>query len=223
MKFKDILKNKKILFGLIIFVMLIILVIFRWVWESNIAGKIEVLIAPRSGNITLNGKKISNGVHYLNPGKYTIKADHREFIEKSLDFEIKSKEFKKITFALNTKDGTDNWYLRDRQDDIIRGGAGYENIRVNMDKLTKNSPIAKKLPYKDTLKSRFTISYSTDKNGEYVESIDVNINSCYNKNSSIDSEEYRKSRAKSWIDNNLKDQEKGKYKINYTVNPCIIN
>lgn len=219
MNYNYILKNKKILLTLIIFILLVVLVIYRWVWENNFAGKLEIIIAPRVANITINGNKISNGIHYVKPGEYEIKAEHGDFVGKSTKFIIKQKEHKTITFALATKDGTDKWYLNNRQDDIIRAGAGYKTIKEGREKLKEESPITEKLPYTDTLNRRFHISYNLKEDGS-VNNLNIRISSCYNKNSSVDSEEYRKSSANRWLDQNLEDKEKGKYKIEYSVQPC---
>lgn len=221
--FSLLLKNKKIVAILAVFLILVIAVLVRWIWEKNFAGIIDVNIAPRAAKITLNGKQISAGKNYISPGKYTIKAEHSEFIERSIDFEIKAKEEKEILFALSTKDGTDTWYIRNRQDDLIRSGAGYKTISENMEKLKKNSPITKKLPYTDTLRNRFKISYEATEDTSRIKNLVIEINSCYNAQSSIDSEEYRKSRAQKWLDQNFEEKEKDKYEIKYEIKPCVIN
>lgn len=221
MDFKDILKNKKVIIAASIFTVLIVGVLIRWFWERSVAAEVNILIAPRSSLITLNGKKISNGKHYISPGKYTIKAEKEGFFENSIDFEVKSKEVKEITFALATEDGSDDWYIKNRQDDLIRSGAGYKIISENMELIKKNSPIAKKLPYRDTLKSRFNINYKANASGQKIDTIFINIDTCYNPNSKIDSEEYRKSRALKWLEENFEKSEKEKYKIEYKLLPCI--
>lgn len=219
-KILSLLKNKLFIIPAI-FVILVVIILWMWLWTSQLSGILELSVAPASSRITLNGQTITNGTHHISPGKYALKVEKDGFESKSQDFEIKAKETKRIILALKQTSG-DNWYEEHEEDDIIRSGAGYQNITNKMDILKNNSPIASSLPYTDVLKSRFTISYETNSDQTKIEKIKISVNTCINSASGMDSIEFRKKSATTWLESKLADSEKDKYIIEFIEIGCVL-
>lgn len=143
-KLGEFLKNNPIfmlLFGLIVALFVILMVVSV---KSLRAAKLEILVAPTSAEILIDGEKYQNGIYDgMEEGVYTVKILQDGFNTEEFQIELKSDETTKLYKYLK---GNDGYYENHMEDlEIMRLVSEYEVGLVAQNYLEKY-PIMKVLP-----------------------------------------------------------------------------
>lgn len=129
-----------LLFTVIIAVIAIVLTI---IFHST-TREVEILIAPTSAAITINGKHYENGVHRLPSGEVSVHIEKPDFI--SQDFTFDTTKNNKISTYLLQKDGTFSWYESHQEDDVIMSEIGSREAIKEASAYNEKHPVLSELP-----------------------------------------------------------------------------
>lgn len=107
-------------------------------------ARIEVLVAPASATVTINGKTYKNGTYDLPKGNLTVKIEKNGFTTKEYAFNSESSS--KLYDYLTAEDGSLNWYLEHQDDALILTAVGDYVAEILSARSSANYPILEKLP-----------------------------------------------------------------------------
>ena len=110
----------------------------------NPKAKVEVLVAPASANITINGKSYKNGTYDLPKGEVYVKIEKDGFNTKEYKFNTAQND--KLYDYLLQKDGTWSWYLEHQDDALILNSIGDREAEEMSSSYLAKYPILEKLP-----------------------------------------------------------------------------
>lgn len=140
-------KDKKftILIGVgavIIFVALVILsiVIIRPV------ATLDILVAPTSAQVMINGKEYSNGTYTLSPGEITAVISKDGFEGKEIKLELIQGETAQLYTYLLPADGSYDWYLDHEEDMMVLNTIGDARAIEESASYKKKYPAIEALP-----------------------------------------------------------------------------
>lgn len=106
--------------------------------------KIEILVAPASTTITINGKNYQNGTYDLETGVLDVHLEKPGFITQDFTFDT-TKSNKLYAYLLQT-DGTFSWYETHEDDDVLMSTIGDYQALKTADAYTANHPAIQSLP-----------------------------------------------------------------------------
>lgn len=109
--------------------------------------EIEILVAPASSTIQLNGKNYKNGEHRLRPGDYKVKIEKDGFQNYETDFTAKANSKVEIGIILRELDSNGTFYRDNPSDASIAQAIGDRNFERDIDKAAKENPIGRIAPY----------------------------------------------------------------------------
>lgn len=145
-QFSNLIKNKKNLMT-ITSIVLFLIITFSSIFYYTSLATLDLLVAPTSATITINGKKYHNGQHKLSAGTYDVKISKKDFNTKTFTLNLKSNQTTNLHTYLDQTDGKDTWYLNHNDDDLIRTQIGDEEATKQAEDYEKKYPIIKLLPF----------------------------------------------------------------------------
>lgn len=153
-------------------IVVILLTVFFFIF-SNIekTARLEILVAPASSEIKINGKSYKNGTYAFIPGTYHVEIKKEGFNSYSGEIEIKDEKENRLYHYLEQTDGSFSWYLDHKQDDSIMATIGEYEADLTATEYIKKDPILKITPYYDEENNHFSISVKNDK-------VTINLNAC---------------------------------------------
>lgn len=148
-----------------IFIAIFVFVFLWWaVGFVSRVGKAQLTInvAPRSADITINGKAGHGGVNYVKPGKYTVVAKKDGFSEVTRTLVVNSNQSINMLLEPQTEGAQD--YLTNNPEER----KAYEDLTAEVakqkgDAQRKSTPLITKLPYTDLI-GPFSVDYGPDSN-----------------------------------------------------------
>lgn len=139
--------------------------IIRTIYFTINSSTVDLLIAPSTAQITINGKKYKNGTYHLPPAEYQVEISMPGFESKTITFTSKQGETSYIYNYLEESEGTE-WYSSHQEDvdllDVIIPEMSYQKNLL----LQEKYPIIAQLPleinyYPNTYTYiHYTISYT---------------------------------------------------------------
>lgn len=201
-------KQKKAI--IIIVVCLLILVpLGLYLIDVFKTARVNIRVAPASSEITLNGKKYSNGEYKLYPGTYEIIISKSGFEEYKETIELKKDDIIDIYKCLKQNDveewnDPDSWYSNNKEDYSICWNIKERELAIAEKEKFARDDIFKYAPY-HSYDDGFYIDPYFDEDDKVV--IRVTLLSCQETKREI-----LKERAIEWLKNNV-DLEK--YQIVY--------
>lgn len=123
-------------------------------------GSVEILVAPASAEITINGKSYRNGTFDFTPGDYKVEIKKSGFTPKSLILSVTANTSQKLYAYLVQEDGEYIWYKDHLSDDLILTKIGDYEADLAEKSYQKVHPIISSLPL---------IIASYDENYNYTE------------------------------------------------------
>ena len=105
---------------------------------------VEILIAPASATITIDGKPYQNGTYDLESGTVNVHLEKPDFVSQDFTFDT-TKSNKLYAYLLQT-DGTFSWYETHESDDLLLSTIGDYQALKSADSYTANHPVIKDLP-----------------------------------------------------------------------------
>lgn len=138
-------KNRNPIFMAIAFTVLIaiISILLTLVFKSS-TREVEVLVAPASATVTIDGKTYDNGIHNLPAKEVSVHIEKPGFV--SQDFTFNTTTNDKLYAFLLQKDGTFSWYETHHDDDIIMTTIGDYLNSNTANQYIKSYPEIEKLP-----------------------------------------------------------------------------
>lgn len=126
--------------------LLIIIGLSIFIAHQNSLATLDLLVAPASSEITINGKRYENGIYKLNPGTYTAEIKKDDFSTKTFTLSLSAGKTTNLHTYLNQTDGSLSWYLDHNDDAILATKIGDEEAEEQMKKAQETYPILKDLP-----------------------------------------------------------------------------
>ena len=142
-KIKAYIKNHPISATIIVSLIFITGILVITALSLNPTSEVEVLIAPSSATVTINGKSYKNGTYRLPRGNVSVKIEKEGFTSKNYTFNTSTNN---KLYDYLTQDGSLSWYETHPEDAIILTTIGdYEADALSASFAEKN-PISKSLP-----------------------------------------------------------------------------
>ena len=140
-------KAKRIITGGVIAVAAILLVSLIYIiLDYKRTAKLDILVAPLSAEILVDGEKYENGVHEFEPGEVRVMISKEGFIAKEMNVELKANETVKLYTYLMPVDGSLDWYLNHEEDQMILNSIGDAKANEDSKIYTIDNPIVEVLP-----------------------------------------------------------------------------
>ena len=137
------------------------------------SAQLEVLVAPSSSKITVDGRKIENGTFGFLPGKHEIKIEKEGFESKTEIVELASGETVRFWTYLFEEDGGLEYYGTNADDMAILEEVGRQDEEVQEFLLRYEK--------KAEIKSVLPLTYAVNGNTNGGKSVSVSIRSGGNK------------------------------------------
>ncbi len=141
-----------------------IIMIHDRVYDSTI----DLLIAPISSKIEIDGQTYINGKHKIPSGKHTIKISKDTFETKEEEIEIKKGETYIYYNYLTQPNNSMKWYEENEEDSLLLESIIPALSEKNLKKLQEQYPLIKQLPINIdeynadyTQRINYSISYTT--------------------------------------------------------------
>lgn len=156
-KFKNYIKNHPISAVILVSLIFITGILVVTAISLNPTSEVEVLVAPSSATITINGKVYKNGTYKLPRGNVSVKIEKDGFTPKNYTFNTSTNN---KLYDYLTQDGSLSWYETHSDDAIILTTIGDYEADMLSSSFTEKNPISKELPL---------IVAEYNSNDEYVE------------------------------------------------------
>ena len=150
------------------FVILVLVAVLFALIEGRKTVTLDILVAPQSAEILLNGEKYKNGTYHVEPGEYEINITHEELEPYQKIVEFADGEEVKMYLYLTGADGDMSWYLAHPDDDMLLNSIGDYYAMEKSQKYVASDPIFAVTPYYDYDKG---FKVNAARNGEKVEII----------------------------------------------------
>lgn len=158
--------KKIIIIGVVVFLLIVGVSLYFIINNMINSSSIELLVAPQSSEIVIDGKKYTNGTYAINPGNHTITISKEGFGTKETTFATKKDETTKVYIYLIELEGGD-WYATHEEDRMILGVITSSLTEQDINKLyDENASIVSELPIRVDYYSnnyskhtKYTISY----------------------------------------------------------------
>lgn len=141
--------NKKLFFGIIVFLIVGILALAAYLLFAPGNGALEVFVLPSDAKYTISGKSYEGSQTIkLKSGTYKIKFERNLFISQEVEVKVIKEKQEKVEAVLDLRPDINKIYdtLSPNEKDIVDGFqqqyASYEG-----DKLVEYNPIVGELPY----------------------------------------------------------------------------
>ena len=119
-------------------------VILTLIFKPAAEKPVEILVAPASATITIDGKPYQNGTYNLKAGTINVHIEKPDFITQDFAFDT-TKSDKLYTYLLQT-DGTFSWYETHETDDLLLSTIGDYQALKTADTYTASHPAIQNLP-----------------------------------------------------------------------------
>lgn len=161
-------RKRIIKLGIGIFVILVVIAIIGWIVEAPKTGKLYVLVAPVSAEVTVGGQQFNNGTHRIEPGTYDVQIEKEGFESYSGQVTVKKGETERLFVCLD-RDNDDDYYKNNPEDEkVCYTVQEYLAEKMTAEKYT--DPIFKVTPYHSYDRGFYIDPYLADDN-----SVKINI------------------------------------------------
>jgi hypothetical protein len=170
--------------AIVVWALLIAVILAVWLITSRRSAAIDLLIAPASAEVQINGRSFNNGTHRVEPGRYDIFVSKDGFVSYSASFMVREGETFAVHQFLMQTDGTYQWYIDHPDDGMLLTSIGSSQADESSQGFMERYPILNVIPYTDASPTgiRFNIATRYTPVGELV--VLVNLNTC-SKNAAL--------------------------------------
>lgn len=110
----------------------------------NPTSDVEILVAPESASVSINGKTYKNGTYKLPRGNVSVRIEKEGFTPKAYNFDTSTND--KLFDYLLPENGSYSWYESHPEDAIILTKIGDSEADALAAFYSKKNPISDKLP-----------------------------------------------------------------------------
>jgi len=177
---KNIRKDNRFLLATaaIAFVLIVVVIaVTTAIIDSYKTARIDVLVAPKSASVKINGGNYNNGSHRVTPGVFTVVITKDGFDSYEESFSLAAGETKDLAVYLVQTDGGWDWYLTHPEDDMIMTGVGSKQADARAAEMMARYPILRILPYHDS-EGTYDFSISPKFSDEKLVALSIELNSC---------------------------------------------
>ena len=141
---KSTIKTHPFIFVCLILFTFITIILFITAINLGQTKEVEILVAPASATVEIDGKKYENGTYKLKTGEHQVHIEKENFTTKDYTFTIESTT--KLYDFLEQKDGSFSWYLDHESDALLLTQIGSYNASIEAEKFTTTYSVISKLP-----------------------------------------------------------------------------
>lgn len=136
-------KNHPIPVVIIVSLIFFALVLVVTALSLNPTSEVEILVAPESATVSINGKTYKNGTYKLPSGDVSVKIEKDDFTPKEYTFNtLKNNKL----YDYLTQNGDLSWYDSHPEDAIILTTIGDYEADLTANSFIEKYPISKNLP-----------------------------------------------------------------------------
>jgi len=171
--------NRFLLITVSVAFVLIVLIIAATMYIINSfrTASIDVLVAPESARVIINGKEYSNGTYKIEPGNFTVTITKDGFNGYQESFSLSAGQTKDLAVYLTQTDGGYDWYLNHPSDDLIMTRIGDKQASDKSAEMLAKYPILSVLPHRDDDGS-YDYTINPKFSGDTLKSLVIELNSC---------------------------------------------
>lgn len=157
--------------------LIIIIAAVTAIIDARKTARIDVLVAPISASVKINGRGYGNGLHKVEPGDFTVIITKDGFESYEESFSLAAGETKDLAVYLMQLDGGYGWYLAHPEDDMVMTGVGDKKASAKAAEMLAKYPILNILPHQDS-EGTFDYTISPKFSGEELVSLVIELNTC---------------------------------------------
>lgn len=119
---------------------------------------LDLLVAPVSAEVKINGRTYNNGKHKFDPGTINVEITKEGFRAQNYTIDLPSNKTTKLYTYLVQNDGSLDWYINHQEDQMIMTMIGDAKADEEGKKYTEEFPAIQGLPiiYVDYLSGPYT-------------------------------------------------------------------
>jgi hypothetical protein len=177
---KQLKKNRGFLVALItgaIVLVLVSIAIITGIIDARKTASIDVLVAPKSASVKINGHHYGNGFYKVEPGDFTVVITKDGFEPYEESFSLAAGETKQLAVYLTQTDGGYDWYLQHPEDDLIMTSVGDKQADATAAQMLEQYPILSILPHRDN-EGTFDYTISPKFKGNELTGLTIELNTC---------------------------------------------
>ncbi len=164
-------RKQIILLGILIIVIPIAIILIIFINSLINNATIEVLVAPESSTITIDGRKISNGEIKVTPGTHEISAEKTGFTTQTINVSVEKNSSAQAFIILESNsDDTKDWFTEHAEDQAIVEQILGEEFNQESASASGQYPIMDDLPYESM---NYSIDYGSCDENTFCILIDV--------------------------------------------------
>ena len=134
-----------ILIGCAIGLLVIALAIFSII-KAKYSASLDILVAPLSAKITIDGNEYQNGLYKFEPGEVVATITKEGFYDREIALELKVGETAELYTYLLPLEGNYDWYIEHEEDMMILNTIGDATASKKSLEYLIDNPIVEVLP-----------------------------------------------------------------------------
>lgn len=140
--------KKKLLPWLVVFIIVFVFLIYYSIRQSTYTAKIDLLVAPASSKILINGHGRGSGTINAKPGTYKITVSMTGFSADTVTISVAKNQTKSVGIVLvSDSPSTEGWYLNHPSDEKIAEGISSKQNVAAAQQAVSSVPLIKLLPF----------------------------------------------------------------------------
>lgn len=141
---KSTIKSHPFIFVTLALFAFIVVVLFITAINIGPSTEIEVLVAPASATVEIDGKKYENGTYRFKNGEHQVYIEKDGFVSK--DYTFSTENTSKLYDYLEQTDGSFSWYLDHESDALLLTQIGSYTANLEAEKFAAKYSVISKLP-----------------------------------------------------------------------------
>ena len=113
---------------------------------AKYSAKLDILVAPLSAKIEIDGKTYENGTYGFEPGEISVSITREGFLPESKSLILESGVTTKLYVYLTPLDENADWYLEHKEDMMVVMAIGDANADISSEMYSIDNPIVGILP-----------------------------------------------------------------------------
>lgn len=127
-------------------VILLLVLIFLSIIMSKPTAMLDILVAPTTAKVVVDGKEYKNGTYKFEPGEVKVVISKDGFVSQEVNLELREGETAKLYTYLLPVDGDFSWYLSHEEDMMLLNTIGDAIAHEEGSVYAAENPIIEVLP-----------------------------------------------------------------------------
>lgn len=140
-------KTRRIVYAVVVGVLATLLIVLTVLLiDARNSATLDIMVAPLSAELTIDGKKYENGKYSMEPGEVSYELAKEGFVTKSGVINLEEGKTVKLYTYLLPEDGSYEWYVEHPEDRMVLNTIGDAIANENSLQYVAKYPIINVLP-----------------------------------------------------------------------------